>query len=100
MSKFDTKTMYSFEKYLELQHSGELNMVSSEVQTKLGISKEEHHFILENYSSLLEEFRNLKVVNELIEDAKARVDGKGNDEKSLGFSKDSSEKDDIAEESQ
>ena len=97
MSKFDTKTMYAFEKYLELQRSGEINMVSSEVQTKLGISQEEHHFILENYSALLEEYNNLKVVNELIEDAKARVDGKGKDEKSMGFNKGEPERDEPEE---
>lgn len=92
MSSFDTKTMYAFEKYLELQKSGEINMVSSEVQTRLGISKEEHRFIMENYSALLEEFSNLKVVNELIADAKARVEGKGKEEKSLGFKKETPDK--------
>lgn len=97
MSGFDTKMMYAFENYLELQHSGEINMVSSAVQAKLGISKEEHHFILENYSALLEEYNKLKVVNEIIEDAKARVDGKGKEEKSMGFSKDEPEKDEPEE---
>ena len=86
MANYDTKTMYAFEKYLELQKSGEMNMVSSQVQTRLGISKEEHHFIMENYNDLLEEYKELKVVDEIIADAKARVNSKGKDEKSLGFS--------------
>lgn len=92
MANFDTKTMYAFEKYLELQKSGEINMVSSEVQSKLGISKEEHQFIMKNYSALLQEFNELKVVNELIADAKARVEGKGKDEKSMGFTQDKADK--------
>ena len=87
MSNFEDKTMYAFEKYLELQRSGEMNMVSSEVQARLGISKEEHHFILENYNALLEEYNRLKVVDEVIADAKARSEGKVKDEKSLGFKK-------------
>lgn len=88
MSDFDTKTMYTFEKYLELQRSGELNMVSSEVQVRLGISEEEHRFIMNNYSALLEEYNGLKVVNEIIADAKARAEGNNKDEKSLGFNMD------------
>ena len=91
MTVFEDKTMYAFEKYLELQRSGELNMVSSEVQARLGISKEEHHFILENYNALLEEYNRLKVVDEVIADAKARSEGKGKDEKSLGFNKNAPE---------
>lgn len=85
MAKFDTKMMYAFEKYLELQRSGEMNMVSKEIQGKLGISKEEHHFIMENYGDLLEEYTNLKVVNEVLADAKERAEGRGKDEPSLGF---------------
>lgn len=84
---FDTKTMYSFEKYLELQHSGEVNMASKEARERLGIGKDEHLFLIENYSALLAEFKELKVVDELLKDAKARVEGKGKGEKSLGFHK-------------
>ena len=75
MAKFDTKTMYDFEKYLELQRSGELNMVSPEVREKLGITKDEHHYILEHYSELLDEYEEFKKVDELIEDAVARSEG-------------------------
>ena len=75
MAKYDTKTMYDFEKYLELQESGELNMVSPEVQSRLGITRDEHHYILQHYSELLAEYEELKVVDELIDDAKARAEG-------------------------
>ena len=92
MSKFDTKTMYSFEKYLALQKSGEVNMASSEVQTRLGISKEEHYYIMENYNDLLEEYKSLKVVNEIIADAKARVEGKGKEDKGRNFTMDEEER--------
>lgn len=85
MSSFDTKTLYNFEKYLMLQKSGEINMVSSEVQARLGISKEEHRFIMKNYSALLDEYNKLKVVDEIIEDAKKRVGDNSKDEKEMGF---------------
>ena len=87
MAEFEQKVMYTFEKYLELQKSGEMNMVSPEVQARLGISKEEHHFILENYGALLDAYKELKVVNEVIADAKERAEGRGKGEKSLGFKK-------------
>ena len=83
MAKYDDKTIRNFEAYLNLQKSGEVNMVSSKVQDVLGISKEEHRFILDNYSDILTEFNALKVVDEVLSDAKARVDGKGNDDKGL-----------------
>lgn len=92
MSNFDTKTMYNFEKYLELQKSGEMNMASPDVRTRLGISKEEHQFLMKNYSSLLQEFNNLKVVNEIIADAKARAEGKSRDDKTMTFSQGEVEK--------
>lgn len=92
MSKFDTKTMYVFEKYLELQHSGEINMASSEVQKRLGITKEEHRFILDNYNALYDEFKDLKVVDELIADAKERVEGKGKGDRDLDFSQEHSDR--------
>ncbi len=85
MSKFDDKTIRDFEKYLKLQKSGEINMVSSQVRDKLGISKEEHEFIMKNYSAILEEYNDLKVVDEIIKDAKARVDGEVPQEKTMGF---------------
>lgn len=85
MSSFDTKTLYNFEKYLMLQKSGEVNMVSSEVQARLGISKEEHRYIIDNYSALLDEYNKLKVVDELIDDAKMRVGDNTKGEKEMGF---------------
>ena len=88
MVTHDTKTMLNFEKYVKLQRSGEINMVSSEVQNRLGISKEEHQFIIENYSALLAEFEELKVVDEIIKDAKERVGGKGIEEKSKNLTHD------------
>ena len=91
MAKYDTKTMYNFEKYLALQKSGELNMVSPEVQSRLGITKEEHLFILEHYSELLNEYEELKVVDELIDEAKARVEGEPEKERSKDFNKDFAE---------
>lgn len=85
MAKFDVKTMYNFENYLRLQHSGEVNMVSSAARDKLGISKEEHRFILDNYNDLLQEYNELKVVDEIIDDAKQRVHDGGKGEKEMGF---------------
>ena len=81
MANFDTKTMFAFEKYLELQKSGEVNMASSEVRERLGISKDDHLFLVENYSALMAEYKELKVVNEVIADAKARVEGGAGKEK-------------------
>lgn len=75
MAEFDTRTMYSFEKYLDLQKSGEVNMASSEVQKRLGITDAEHKFIMENYGALYETYKELKVVNEIIADAKERAEG-------------------------
>lgn len=85
MAKFGTKQMYNFENYLKLQHSGETNMVSSKVCEVLGISKEEHRFILDNYNEMLQEYEELKVVDELIDDAKQRVNDGGKGEKEMGF---------------
>ena len=85
MAKFEDKTIRDFEKYLELQKSGELNMLSSQVQERLGISKEEHQFIIKNYQALKEEYDNLQVVDEIIKDAKARVNGEETQEKTMGF---------------
>lgn len=73
MAKFDDRTLRNFENYLKLQQSGEMNMVSAGVRERLGISKEEHLFILENYSEIKKEYENLKVVDEVLQDAKARV---------------------------
>ena len=87
MSKFEDKVMRNFENYVKLQKSGKVNMVSSEVQKKLNISKEEHQFIIKNYDAIYEEFSQLKVVDELIADAKARVEGGGKEEKTMGFNK-------------
>lgn len=87
MAKFDDKTMYNFERYLNLQKSGELNMVSSEVRMKLGISEEEHHFILNNYTDLKKEFDDLKVVDEVLADAKQRANGDYEPDKTMGFNK-------------
>ena len=88
MAKYDTKTMYNFEKYLALQKSGELNMVSPEVQSRLGISRDEHHYILKHYSELLEEYEELKVVDKLIDEAKARAEGEPEKERSKDFNRD------------
>ena len=75
MAKYDSKTMYNFEKYLVLQKSGELNMVSPEVQSRLGITKDEHLYILEHYSELLEEYEKYKNLDDVIEDAIAHTEG-------------------------
>ena len=75
MAKYDDRTLRNFENYLELQKSGEMNMVSSAVRERLGISKEEHLYILENYSDIKEEYESLKVVDEVLKDAKERVYG-------------------------
>ncbi len=83
MSKYTTKEMYNFEQYLELQNSGIVNMVSPRVREILGIDENEHKFILTNYSGLLEEYKNLKVVDELLDDAKARVNGGQSKEENL-----------------
>ena len=91
MAKFDTKTMYDFEKYLELQKSGELNMVSPEVRERLGLTKDEHHYILMHYGELLEEYEEFKKVDELIDDAVARVEGGPEQELSQGFQTDLTE---------
>lgn len=85
MAKFDDKVIRDFEKYLALQKSGEMNMMSSQVQQRLGISKEEHMFIIKNYSAIKEEYDSLKVVDEVLEDAKARVNGEKGQDKTMGF---------------
>ena len=85
MTKFDDKTMRAFEKYLELQKSGKTNMVSSRVQDMLGISKDEHIFIMTHYSELLDEYNSLKVVDEVIADAKERVGDNHAKSKGKGF---------------
>lgn len=85
MAKFEDKTMRDFEKYLELQKSGEMNMMSPQVQERLGISKDEHLFIIKNYDALKKEYDELKVVDEIIKDAKARVNGEETQEKTMGF---------------
>ena len=83
MSKFDDKMMRQFEQYLKLQKSGEINMVSAQVRERLGITKEEHVYIMEHYSELLKEYNDLKVVDEVIADAKNRAEG--NDGKGKGL---------------
>lgn len=93
MAKFDDKTIRNFELYLNLQKSGEINMVSARVRDVLGISKDEHLFIMNNYSELLEAYNKLKVVDEVITDAKERVAGnpgksKGLDDRAFGLSPD------------
>ena len=75
MAKYDSKTMYNFEKYLKLQKSGDLNMVSPEVQTRLGITKDEHLFILTNYDKLREEYEENKTLDKDIEGAIVRAEG-------------------------
>ena len=85
MAQFDDKVMRNFELYLNLQKSGEINMVSSRVQDMLGISKDEHLFIMNNYSELLNAYNELKVVDEVISDAKERVAGKPGKHKSKGL---------------
>ncbi len=85
MTKFDDKMMRTFEKYLELQKSGKTNMVSSRVQDMLGISKDEHAFIMTHYSELLDEYNSLKVVDEVIADAKERVSDNHGKSKGKGF---------------
>lgn len=84
MAKYDSKTMYNFEKYLKLQKSGDLNMVSPKVQTRLGITKDEHLFILMNYDKILQEYEENKSLDKDIEDAVARAEG----EQSEGHSRD------------
>ncbi len=87
MANFDTKTLYNFEKYLELQRSGKYNMVSPEAREALGLSKEEHQYIIKNYSEILKEYESLKVVDEIIADAKSRVNGDVGQDKTMGFNK-------------
>ena len=93
MAKYDTKTMYDFEKYLELQRSGELNMVSPEVQDRLGITKDEHLYILQHYSELLAEYEEFKKLDEVIDDAVARVEGEQEKDDSKAFETDLNEDD-------
>ena len=93
MAKYDAKTMYDFEKYLEFQKSGELNMVSPEVQDRLGITKDEHLYILQHYSELLEEYEEFKKLDEVIDDAVARVEGEQEKDDSKAFETDLNEDD-------
>lgn len=88
MANYDSKTMYNFEKYLELQKSAELNMVSPEVQTRLGITRDEHHYILEHYSELLEEYEENKNLDKDIEDAISRAEGEQDKFESKDLNKD------------
>lgn len=87
MAKFDDKVMRDFEKYLTLQKSGEVNMMSSRVQSQLGISKDEHMFILNNYNELKKEYDSLKVVDDVLADANKKVHGDSEPDKTMGFNK-------------
>ncbi len=93
MTTHDTKTMYNFEKYLELQRSDELNMVSPEVRDRLGISREEHLYILNNYDELLKEYEELKVVDEIIDEAKNRAESESGKEQTRGLNNELGEED-------
>lgn len=85
MARFDSKTMYNFEKYLKLQKSGELNMLSPEVRERLEISKDEHYYIIEHYSELFEEYEESKKLDVVIEDAEARAKGEAEKADSKDF---------------
>lgn len=46
----------AFERFVKLQYSGVVNMVSKNVQDVLGITPEEHRYILNNYESLKKKY--------------------------------------------
>lgn len=45
-----------FLKYVKLQRSGLVNMLSSEVRAMTGITMEQHYSIIEHYSKYYEQF--------------------------------------------
>ena len=52
MKKFTKAQMAQFDRFVQVQKSGRHNMLSPLAGAAAGISKEEHAFILENYSSM------------------------------------------------
>lgn len=53
----DTITSEMFKEFLILQQSGVYNMVSPEVREHLGISKQQHFYMLKNFDDLMIFFR-------------------------------------------
>lgn len=53
----DTITSEMFKEFLILQQSGVYNMVSPEVRDHLGISKQQHFYMLKNFDDLMIFFR-------------------------------------------
>ncbi len=51
-------TKDEFERFVEVQESGVVNMVSSQVQDLADISKDTHMLILKHYSELEAQFTN------------------------------------------
>ena len=51
-------TKDEFERFVEVQESGAVNMVSSQVQDLADISKDTHMLILKHYSELEAQFTN------------------------------------------
>lgn len=53
-----------FEKYLEIQKSGEMNMLSINVERNTGISSDAHIDIIKNYKEIFNRYeRNLVEIN-------------------------------------
>lgn len=53
-----TVTKGQFESFKNLQKQGVCNMVSPEVRTLVGLTKEQHYYILNNYSELEEKYKD------------------------------------------
>lgn len=53
----DTITSEMFKEFLILQQSGVYNMVSPEAREHLGISKQQHFYMLKNFDDLMIFFR-------------------------------------------
>ena len=53
-----TVTKEQFNSFKDIQEQGVCNMLSPEVRTLVGITKEQHYYILNNYSELEEKYKD------------------------------------------
>lgn len=46
----------TFRKYLKLQEKGDYNMMSPQVRIKLGLTREEHQYLMFNYEKIAKQY--------------------------------------------
>ena len=49
----------AFDRFVKVQNSGKLNMYDSRVQSRAGLSRVEHLFILNNYTELHDYYKQM-----------------------------------------